>query len=71
MTKSRFIRLKLCKNGWDGAFSHELAPLSQDLKFIESLWEVLEETLHIAGLLHCQYKILTNIDAPLDENNIT
>jgi len=26
-------------------FTHELAPLSQDLKFIESLWDVLELTL--------------------------
>jgi len=31
-----------------------LAPLSPDLKFIESLWDVLEETLQSAGLLHCQ-----------------
>jgi len=51
------------KNGWEGAwriiFTHELAPLSPDLKFIESLWDVLEETLQSDGLLHCQYKILT------------
>jgi len=41
MTMSKFIRLKLWKNGWEGAwrviFTHELAHLSKDLKFIESL----------------------------------
>jgi len=26
-------------------FSHEFVPLNPDLKFIESLWDVLEETL--------------------------
>jgi len=41
------------------SLSHELAPLNPDLKFTESLWDVLEETLQSAGLLHCQYKILT------------
>jgi len=35
--------------------SHELAPL----KFIKSLWDVLEETLQRAELLHYQYMILT------------
>jgi len=30
-----------------------------DLKFIESFWDVLEETLQIAGLLHCPFKIWT------------
>jgi len=25
-------------------FTHELVPLSPDLKFIESLWDLLEET---------------------------
>jgi len=46
MTMSRFIRLKLWKNGWEEAwriiFTHEMAPLSPDLKFIEILWDVLE-----------------------------
>jgi len=40
-------------------FTNELAPLSLELKLIESLWDVLEETLQSAQLLHCQYKILT------------
>jgi len=40
-------------------FIHKLAPLSPDLNFIKSLWDVLEETLQSAHLLHCQYKILT------------
>jgi len=39
-------------------FTHELEPLSPDLKFTESIWDVLEETLQSAWLLHCQYKIL-------------
>jgi len=42
-----------------------------DLKFIESLWDVLEETLQSAGLLHCQYKILTKHVCTFDGNNIT
>jgi len=33
-------------------------PLSPNLKFIESLWDAMEETLQCAEL-HCQYKILT------------
>jgi len=32
------------------SFTHELASLSPGLKFIESLWDVLEETLQSAGL---------------------
>jgi len=34
--------------------------LAPELKLIESLWDVLEETLQRAGLLRCQYEILTN-----------
>jgi len=34
------------KNGWEGTwrinFTHELASLSPDIKFIESRWDVLE-----------------------------
>jgi len=44
---------------WRIISTHESAPLSPDLKFIESLWDVLEETFQSAGLLHCQYKILS------------
>jgi len=33
-------------------FTHKLASLSPDLKFIESLWDVLEETLQSVGLVH-------------------
>jgi len=32
---------------------------SPELTFIESVWDVLEDTLQSAGLLDCQYKILT------------
>jgi len=39
----------------EGMVEESLSPLSPDLKFIESVWDVLEET----GLLLCQYKILT------------
>jgi len=52
---SRFIRLKLCNNGWEEheeSFSH----MNRDLKFILGFWDVLEETLQSAGLLHCQYR---------------
>jgi len=38
---------------WRIISTHESAPLSPDLKFIESLWDVLEETFQSAGLLHC------------------
>jgi len=40
------------------SFSHMNWP---DFKFIESLWDVLEETLQSTGLLHWQYKILNVI----------
>jgi len=35
---------------WRIIFTHESTPLSPDLKFIASLWDVLEETLQSAGL---------------------
>jgi len=40
-------------------FPHELAPLSPDLKFNESLWDVQKDTLQRTRLLHFQYNILT------------
>jgi len=44
ITMSRFIRLKLWKNSWE---EHEesFLHMNRHLKFIESLWDVLEETL--------------------------
>jgi len=33
----------------EDSFSHELAPLSPDLKFITSLLDVLEETFYIVN----------------------
>jgi len=55
-----YIKTQIVKEWLGGArriiFTHELAHLSPDLKFIESLWDLLEQS---ARLLHCQYKILT------------
>jgi len=44
---------------WRIIFTHESAPLSPDLKFPGSLWDVLEETLQRNGLLLWQYKIFS------------
>jgi len=43
-----------------------MASLSPDLKYIEIIWDVLEETLQSAGLLDSQYKILTKNVCALD-----
>jgi len=43
-----------------------MAFLSPDLKYIEIIWDVLEETLQSAGLLDSQYKILSKNVCALD-----
>jgi len=54
----------------DNVKIHQVRTLSPDLKFIESLCDVLEDTC--AGFLHrCNTQSCERYDAPLDGNNIT
>jgi len=53
---SRFFRHKLCNNGWEER-EESFPYMNWHLKFIESLWHVLEKTLQRAGL-HYQIKDL-------------
>jgi len=53
---------------WGIIFTYELGPLSPDLQIIESLWDVLEETLQSAGLWILYTRYWPKIDAPPDGN---